>query len=366
MAQAALRCVHLSLRLDGVRDAVRDLDLELARGECVALLGPTGSGKSALVALITGELVPTRGSVEIADRPLARTPPHRRGLGVVAAAPVLFPHLDVAGNVGFPLVIASTARRERQARVAAMLEMLGLARLAKASPASLGALDALRVALARALVTNPPLLLLDDPAAGLNADSQAAWLDDLRRVRRALGVAVLLVTRDPTQALGLADRVGVLQRGVLRQIGPPQEIHDRPDSAHVAACAGAVNLLAGRIEGRAGDIAYVRLRAGPVVSALAVGELGGGDPCLFAIRPDRIALAIAEAARMGESAIAAVVEDTQYQGARLRLRLTIGEDAELIADRPAASGAGLVPNRAVALAWPAEQAWAFPLDPAVG
>jgi putative spermidine/putrescine transport system ATP-binding protein len=349
-----------ALRLDGVRlDAGgRGLDLAVAPGEAVALLGDNGA--SGLLPALAGFGTLAQGQVLVRGVPVARTPAHRRGLGLVEADPALLPHLDVARNVALPLRLRGVARGERRERVAAMLERLGIAGLADRKPVSLGLAEAMRVALARVLVFGPPVVLLDDPARGLEGDARLAWLEAMRSAQRAMGVAVLLATRDAGAALAVADRILVLDGGAVAQAGSPGEVYEDPVSAAVAAALGAVNTLPGRVEAIGGGVAEVRLRAGPLVAARADDTLGMGDACLVCVRPERIALAAVEATRMGPDAIPAVVEAITYQGDHARLRLIIGEGLVVLVQRPAAAGyAGLVVNRPAALAWRAEHARAF-------
>lgn len=349
-----------ALRLEGVRlhAGARGLDLAVAPGEVVALLGDNGS--PGLVPALAGFGALAQGQVFMRGVPMNRTPAHRRGLGLVEAEPALLPLLNVAGNVALPLRLRGVARGERQERVAAMLERLGIAGLADRKPVSLSLAEALRVALARALVFAPPLMLLDDPGRGLEGDARLAWLEAMRSAQRAMGVAVLLATRDTGAALGVADRILVVDDGAVAQAGRPGEVYEDPVSATVTAALGAVNTLPGRVEAIGGGVAEVRLRAGPLVSARAADTLGMGDACVVCVRPERIAVAAVEASRMGPDAIPAVVEAVIYQGDHARLRLIIGEGLVVQVQRPAAAGyAGLVADRPAALAWRAEHARAF-------
>lgn len=349
-----------ALRLEGVRlnAGGRGLDLAVAPGEAVALLGDDGA--RGLLPALAGFGALAQGQVFVRGVPMNRTPAHRRGLGLVEADPALLPQLDVAGNVALPLRLRGVARGERRERVAAMLERLGIAGLADRKPMSLSLAEALRVALARALVFAPPVVLLDDPARGLDAAERRAWGEALRAAQRGMGVAVLLATRDAGAALAVADRVGVLEGGAVAQLGSPGEVYEDPVSASVAAALGAVNVLPGRVEAIGGGVAEVRLRAGPLVSARTADTLGMGDACVVCVRPERIAVAAVEASRMGPDAIPAVVEAVTYQGDHARLRLFIGEGLVVLVQRPAAAGyAGLAVNRPAALAWRAEHARAF-------
>jgi len=362
----AIRCEHLSGDVDGAKDAVRDLTLEVAAGEFVTLLGPAGAGKSAALMALAGLAAPSQGQVFVAGRPVTRTPANRRGLGVVFARSALSPRLTVAGNLAFPLALQGVRRTPRRERVARLLAMLRLEDVANSRPGQLDAVARLRTALARAVLFDPACVLLDDPLAVLERTARAAFWSELRQIQRALGVAMLLATRDPAEALAVSDRVAVLRRGVLRQMDRPEAVYEDPSDPFVAAITGETNALEGRIRAIDGDIATVRLRGGPVVEARVSAEVAEagvvGERCVVCVRPERIALAVADAVQMGENALAAVVEEIVYQGDHTRLRLVIGEGTDLVVKRPAAAGpARLAVGRPAAVAWQPAHALVFRL-----
>jgi putative spermidine/putrescine transport system ATP-binding protein len=229
-----------------------------------------------------------------------------------------------------------------------------------------------RVALARALVFRPKLLLLDEPLGRLGGTAREAFARDLRRLHDRLGLTILYATREAVEALALSDRITVLRQGRIRQIDPPSRLYAEPADAFVARIAGQNNLLPGVIENCDEDEVEVRLDAGPKVSARPVHAFQTGDPCVVAIRPERIALVRAEAADMGDDALPARLEQVVFLGADLCVRLRVawqrgqwaGMDAraaaEMIVRRPAGMGvAGLAPGDTAALAWRPTDALAF-------
>ena len=342
------------------RVAVLDgLSLFAAPGLLTAIVGPPGSGKSALIRILAG-FDRARGAIMFGGRDVARLPPHRRGFGVVQQHDMLFPHLTVAHNVGFPLRLRGTPAAGRARLVAEALDLVHLTALADRMPAELTAAQRQRGTLARAIVFGPPLLLLDEPFSDQDASSRAVMIAGLRRMHALLGTTTLLATGHGTDALAVADRVAVLRAGALEQHGTPEEVFDRPRNAYVAALMGELNRLPGVVEAVDDDIALVRLACGPLVEAMLGKTLEPGDPCVMTLRPDRIAIAPVPAADMGENAIDATLIDAQFLGDAYRLRMLIGSGAELVIRRPAAAGLrGLAVGRVAAVAWQPQHAFAF-------
>ncbi len=224
------------LRLQGVRvsyeePVLRGVDLDVAAGEIVCILGPSGGGKSTLLRAVAG-LVPAEGVIEVDGVSMAGVPPHRRGVGMMFQHDLLFPHLDVAGNVGFGL------RRADPRRVDEMLELVGLTGFGPRSTDTLSGGQAQRVALARALAPQPRVLLLDEPFGALDAVLKAELVLEVQLLLRELGVTVLAVTHDRQEAFTLADRVAVLRDGRLVQVGTPDHLWNDPSDTYVARLVG--------------------------------------------------------------------------------------------------------------------------------
>lgn len=261
-----------------------ELDLEVAGGETLALVGPNGAGKSTALSLIAGTLRPTSGSVVLDGRVLsdARTwaPPHDRRVTTLSQDPVLFPHLSVLGNILFPLRSQGVPRREARRRALEHLGALGLGDLSHRRPSSLSGGQAQRVAIARALAAEPRLLLLDEPMAALDVDVASALREQLRAFLAAR--TALVVTHDVLDALALADRVAVLERGRAVDVGPTAEVLSRPRSPFAARLAG-LNLVRGRWDGR-----QIALADGGGLPASS--DLAPGTPALAAFRPAAVHL----------------------------------------------------------------------------
>src|SRR5919205_631740 len=248
--------------------AVDDVSFVIAGGEIVALLGPSGCGKTTTLRCVAGLEHPTSGAIRIGGGAVSApaegilVPPRARNIGMVFQSYAVWPHMTVEQNVAYPLRQRRMARGENRRRTAETLELVGLSEFAKRSVVSLSGGQMQRVALARSLVYEPALLLLDEPLSNLDAKLRLRLRDDLRRIIKRAGVTALYVTHDQAEAAVLGDRVGVMRDGKLLQIGPPGEIYNRPADLFVAQFTGASNLLAGRVLDRNGEFGTIEMASG--------------------------------------------------------------------------------------------------------
>lgn len=265
------------------RDVLRDVDLDVADGSTLALLGPSGSGKSTLLRIVAGLEQPDAGTVSVGELDVTNRPAHARGVGFVFQDQALFPHLDVAGNVGFGLRMAGVGRAERHRRVGEALELVGLPGHERRDPATLSGGEAQRVALARALAPRPALVLLDEPLAALDQLLRERLLLELRSLFDDLEVTVVAVTHDPTEAAALGDRIAVLLDGRVAQEGPAGDLIARPGSAAVAGLVGQRNVVDATASEGALDTPFGRVaadvgsRRGPVRVLIPPGAVRAGD-----------------------------------------------------------------------------------------
>ncbi len=359
-----VRFRHVRKSYGGGAPAVRDLSLEVAPGEFLTLLGPSGSGKTTTLMLLAGFERPDAGEILLEERPIARTPPHRRGIGVVFQNSSLFPHLTVAGNVAFPLRVRGVPRAEQQDRVARALDMVQLAGLEDRLPARLSGGQQQRAALARALVFQPRLVLLDEPLGALDRQLREQVQLEIRDLHKRLGVTMIYVTHDQAEAIALSDRIAVFAAGAVQQLGTPQQLYDDPTSAFVAGFLGENNRLPGYIDKIEDDLALVQLDCGPTVEA-RLADAEEGETCVVSVRPERIAVAAVTAAEMGEGALPATVTETIFHGDHIRLRLEVGlpgsPPAPITVKRPAGVPmVGLEPGQPAAIAWQPYHAQALP------
>ena len=263
----------------GDHAAVDSLSLDVAEGEFVSLLGPSGCGKTTTLQMIAGFVAPTSGAITLQGSDLVAVSPAKRGLGIVFQSYALFPHMTVAGNVGFGLEMQGVARPERDERVADALKLVGLAGYAERYPRRMSGGQQQRVALARALVIRPRILLLDEPLSNLDAKLREEMQIELRLIQRKSGITTILVTHDQGEAMALSDRIVVMNGGRVEQVAVPHEAYEHPATPFVASFLGKTNVLA------------ARAGAGGINIGGGVWPAGGAlDGELTAtVRPERIA-----------------------------------------------------------------------------
>ena len=327
--------------------AVDALTLEIAQGELVALLGPSGCGKTTTLRMIGGFVEATRGRIAIGGRDVTALPPARRNIGFGFQNYALFPHMSVAGNVGFGLEMRRRPKPEVARRVAAMLDLVRLGTLAERLPKQLSGGQQQRVALARALVIEPDVLLLDEPLSNLDAQLRQDMKAEIRALQRSLGITTIFVTHDQDEALSIADRVVVMRAGRIEQDGSPQTVFADPQSRFVAAFMGFTNLLDGERVGSGG----FRLADGTTVGVAPCTGPPGHGPQTLAVRPERVGL---DAAESGGAGIAAKVVLATFRGEAIDYLLRTASGLNLTARRPTPAMGGppmLTAGAAVRASW---------------
>ncbi|WP_419727855.1 ABC transporter ATP-binding protein [Lichenicola sp.] len=346
---------------------LREITLALASATCLTLLGGSDGGGSLLLDVVAGQSRASHGRITLGGIDLRGMPQHQRGLGIVSERDPLFPHLSVRGNLAFPLHARGVAKAERSRRVDGALALLGLEALADTRPASLDAAAAIRTAIARALVFDPTLLLLDDPFGSLDPAPRLAAQRMLRRLVQARRLTVLMTTTNREEALLLGDEIGVLDAGRLHQVGPALILLDRPATPTVASSIGDANLLPGRIIRIDDDVALVRLACGHEMEAEPSDAEPGqglqeGAACVLCVRPERIATAFVTRPGLdtGTDSLPATLLEGVHLGDHLRLRFRLEDGTELLVRRPPSSLPGeLRPDRPALLAWQPHQARVF-------
>ena len=307
--------------------ALDGLHLTVYEGEFLALLGPSGCGKTTTLNLIAGFVPPTAGQILIDGEDVTDRPPHLRGLGVVFQSYALFPHLSVRENVAFGLRERRRPAAEIERRVGDALELVRLDRAGRQRPSELSGGMQQRVALARALVYRPRVLLLDEPLAALDRKLREGMRDELRAIQRAVGITTIFVTHDQAEALGLSDRLAVMNQGRIEQLGAPREIYEHPATRFVADFIGASTVLRGRA------VAADRMAlAGGTLHVKGATWRVGADVEL-AIRPERVRLAPGP----GDNVLDARVEALVYQGPQTEVtaRLDDGQRVLVFVTEPA-------------------------------
>ncbi len=271
-----LRLESITKRFDGNVVAVSDLSLEVERGEFLTLLGPSGCGKTTTLRMIAGFETPTAGRILVDGRDVTRLSPQRRGFGMVFQNYALFPHLDVAENVAFGLKTRGVARDEIRRRVEEALALVDLAGYGKRRVQELSGGQQQRVALARALAPEPDVLLLDEPLSNLDAALRERTRNELRALLKRVGITAIFVTHDQEEAFALSDRIAVLEKGRLQQVGTPEELYARPTNAFVASFLGRANFLDATAVQQDGDVLVCEIADG-VRWRVSIAGAGGAD-----------------------------------------------------------------------------------------
>jgi ABC-type Fe3+/spermidine/putrescine transport system ATPase subunit len=320
----------------GSTQVLTDIDLSIARGEFVALLGSSGCGKTTLLRVLAGFTSPSAGSVSVRHRDVTHLPPDKRGMALVFQSYALWPHMTVAQNIGYGLKLRRVPRAEIASRVAAMQSLLGLDGLGGRKPAALSGGQRQRVALGRALAVDPEILLLDEPLSNLDARIRLSVRHELRALQKRLGITAIHVTHDREEAMVMADRIVILNAGRIAQQGTPEEVYNRPASAFVAAFMGAENVLT--LEGAplGGNFA---IAAGPANAAGDVPLMGrplaaGAVEARF--RPEAAQLLASGAPIAGPGiTLRGEVAAVSYPGGHWRHAIRLGKH-EILADAPRA------------------------------
>ncbi|MFK3907459.1 ABC transporter ATP-binding protein [Pseudomonas monteilii] len=345
---------------DGESLIVKDLNLEIRKGEFLTLLGPSGSGKTTSLMMLAGFETPTAGEIQLAGRSINHVPPHKRDIGMVFQNYALFPHMTVSENLAFPLSVRGMGKAELDERVKRVLGMVQLDTFAKRYPGQLSGGQQQRVALARALVFEPQLVLMDEPLGALDKQLREHMQMEIKHIHQRLGVTVVYVTHDQGEALTMSDRVAVFHQGEIQQIADPRTLYEAPSNTFVANFIGENNRLGGTLVARSGDRCQVRLTQGEQVEALAVNVGQVGEPVTVSIRPERV--------RLGRQSEASVnrfsgrVAEFIYLGDHVRVRLEVCGKADFFVKQPIAElDPALAVGDVIPLGWAVEHARA--LDP---
>ena len=334
----------VEVRLEDLRrtyagvSALNGLTLTLAPGELVALLGPSGCGKTTAMRLVAGLEEANGGRVVIDGADVTNLPANKRDVGMVFQAYSLFPHMTAWQNVAFGLQMRKVGVDERRHRAHEMLGVVGLSDFADRFAHQLSGGQQQRVALARALAINPKILLLDEPLSALDARVRARLRDEIRRIQLEVGITTLFVTHDQEEALAVADRVGVMNKGRLEQLGPPTEVYSRPATPFVAEFVGLTNRLAGVVRDGEVDVRGARL---PLVKP----DTADG-PAIALVRPETVSLAAEKDSSPGP--LVGTVIATSFLGATSRVTVDLG-DATVLAQLTTADASSMPPGTRVRL-----------------
>jgi putative spermidine/putrescine transport system ATP-binding protein len=305
----------------GPLTVVDDLDLKINKGEFVSLLGPSGSGKTTLLMMLAGFVTPTSGDVYVDGTRVNDIPPYKRNLGVVFQNYALFPHLSVAKNIAFPLKRRGFGKAKIKERVSKVLDMVQLPDQADRLPSQLSGGQQQRVALARTLVFEPNVILMDEPLGALDKNLREQMQFDIRRLHKDLGLTIVFVTHDQSEALTMSDRIAVFNHGKIAQIGSPEDIYDRPKLRFVAEFVGKTNLLDVKYNEGHAENSFVTTKTGKKLHVTCPLELYPETKVMLSLRPEHIE--VSDKPDELENPMAARIKDIVYQGDHLRADLEV-------------------------------------------
>ncbi len=345
---------------DGETLVVKDLNLDIAKGEFMTMLGPSGSGKTTCLMMLAGFETATFGDILLGGKPINNIPPHKRGIGMVFQNYALFPHMTVGENLSFPLEVRGMGKSEREKKVMRALDMVQMGDFAGRRPAQLSGGQQQRIALARALVFEPELVLMDEPLGALDKNLRERMQYEIKHIHESLGVTVVYVTHDQSEALTMSDKVAVFDDGRIQQLAPPDSLYERPENAFVAAFIGENNTLRGKVTSIEGDTCKVTLDDGSQVTALRVNVEGENARTTLSLRPERVHVG-AEPGRY-DNVFEGQVEELIYLGDHIRVRVNLCGNDEFIVKVPNDSGERrMKPGERLHLGWSSEDCRA--LDP---
>jgi putative spermidine/putrescine transport system ATP-binding protein len=355
---------------DGETLVVKGLNLDIYQGEFLTLLGPSGSGKTTCLMMLAGFEFPTGGEIRLDGRLLNSVPPHKRNIGMVFQNYALFPHMTVAQNVEYPLTVRAMSVTERAARVADALKMVRMESFTKRYPAQLSGGQQQRIALARALVFEPRLVLMDEPLGALDKQLREHMQYELKALHDKLGLTFVYVTHDQGEALTMSDRVAVFDKGVVQQLDTVNRLYESPCNEFVANFIGDSNRLRGTIDDIDGEFCRLRLHDGTHVVGRNIADARVGTPAVACIRPERLRLAAGADGgasnssmngRHGANTLASEIRGLIYFGDHVRMRCAVPQQDECLVKIPLGAEAleTFAPGVSVALEFAAEHLRVF-------
>ena len=339
---------------DGENLVVKDLNLSLPKGEFLTMLGPSGSGKTTCLMMLAGFETATNGDIRLDGQPINNIPPHKRGIGMVFQNYALFPHMTVAENLSFPLEVRKMGKSEREAKVKHVLELVQMGEFGGRRPSQLSGGQQQRIALARALVFEAELVLMDEPLGALDKQLRETMQFEIKRIADDLGITVVYVTHDQTEALTMSDRVAVFEDGRIQQLAPPDELYESPQNSFVAQFIGENNTLEGTVKEIKNGIALVQLDGGGLIDCKPVNVTKAGERTRVSIRPERVEFNKERLSADAHTLKAEVLEFI-YMGDIFRTRLRVaGKEDFIIKSRNAPDQVRLEPGSEIEIGWMAD------------
>lgn len=369
-ADTSARTEYEHLEIQGVKKvfgdntAIERLDLSVRKGEFLSLLGPSGCGKTTLLRMIAGFEVPTDGAILLGGRDIVSLPPHRRPVNTVFQSYLLFPHMNIADNIAYGLKQSKTPKAEIAERVREVLALVQMEDFAGRKPEQLSGGQQQRIALARALVNRPQVLLLDEPMSALDRKLREEMQLELKRLHSRLDTTFVFVTHDQDEALAMSDRIVVIWGGVIQQIGTGEDIYANPVNGFVAGFIGKQNFVPAEVVAAESGTARLRtanaimetpsLDRRPASASGTAGTLSVGERVRVAIRPERMRVAPAGPEGPGTNAARGTVMSVSFLGDVIQYMIVVGDNDEILARVPAAGNELLAADAEVDLSWDAD------------
>jgi putative spermidine/putrescine transport system ATP-binding protein len=332
-----VRFEHVQKTYDGEVLVVKDLDLDIERGEFITLLGPSGSGKTTTLMMLAGFESATHGDIVLNGHSLKTVPPHKRDIGMVFQNYALFPHMTVSENLAFPLQARRMSKTEQQEKIKRALDMVELGGFGNRRPGQLSGGQQQRVALARALVFEPQLVLMDEPLGALDKNLREQMQLEIKHIHEHLGVTVVYVTHDQSEALTMSNRIAVFDDGRIQQLATPSVLYEQPENAFVAEFIGENNRLIGTVTADGAGMCEVKLDTGEQVRALAVKIDGIGSRTTLSLRPESVT--IDPQGQVCDNVFDARVEELIYLGDHTRVRANVCGHDDFVIKVPRTAGA---------------------------
>jgi len=345
---------------DGEILVVKDLNLDVPKGEFLTMLGPSGSGKTTVLMMLAGFETPTSGEIYLDGNPISSIPPNKRGIGMVFQNYALFPHMTVKENLAFPLEVRKLPKNEVEEKVSNALSMVELQDFGSRMPLQLSGGQQQRVALARSLVFEPRLVLMDEPLGALDKNLREQMQYEIKHIHEKIGITVVYVTHDQSEALTMSNRIAVFNDGKIQQISSPDVLYEKPNSSFVAQFIGENNQLKGKVKSVNGENCIITTESGDDIHALKINVNNSGDASLVSLRPERVAINSSE---KFENNFDAKVKELIYLGDHIRSRVEVcGNDQFIVKIPNSYMGAKLKEGVTVKLSWKASDSRALDLN----
>ena len=331
-----VRFKHVEKSFDGETLVIKDLNLDILEGEFLTLLGPSGSGKTTTLMMLAGFETPTHGQIFIGDKSIGNIPPHKRGIGIVFQDYALFPHMTVRENLSFPLQVRKISKDEIDRKVSKALDMVELSGFGARKPSQLSGGQQQRIALARALVFEPQLVLMDEPLGALDKNLREQMEYEIKHIHENLNVTMVYVTHDQSEAMIMSDRIAVFNDGVIQQLATPDNLYEEPKNAFVAQFIGENNKFSGNVTAINGGTCTVEIDGGGIVKALKVNANNVGDRTSLSLRPERVIVNPPKGSV--ENVFEGVVQELIYLGDHIRTRVSVCGNDDFIVKVPNSKG----------------------------